>query len=327
MPRLNPKGLLAAALSLIVLAAVIGGLAYKADLGVLLQVWARMNPVWLLATVLAMGAAVFLATLRFQSIIREDASIEIGYRSLFRIQLIALFVAHGAPISAIGDLARAGLMKLRFNIGLTTSFRLVIYDRAIGLLVILVIGVVNTLVQVGLGIRDEVIVVQALLFGAGLVFFVTIAGFSTVPLQPRWETIKNLIGAIQGLGTLLRRRRFRIFQLMVGFGLLLVTTIVFWLLSVGMRIEIDPLMIALLVPFIMLVNNLPFFYLGWGGREVAIIAAFGGAGGITEVEALAISIGFGSVFLLTSLPGGLLWLLRPSLRKHTRAALDSGANC
>ena len=40
----------------------------------------------------------------------------VRFQSLFRIQLISQFVAHGAPISAIAELARAAMLKLHYQL-------------------------------------------------------------------------------------------------------------------------------------------------------------------------------------------------------------------
>ena len=44
---------------------------------------------------------------------------------------------------------------------------------------------------------------------------------------------------------------------------------------------------------------------------------FGAVGHIPDAQALALSVGFGLVVFVAALPGGVLWLMRPSLRKQT----------
>jgi hypothetical protein len=82
-----------------------------------------------------------------------------------------------------------------------------------------------------------------------------------------------------------------------------------------MHMAVDPLYIVVFSPIILFVNSLPIFYFGWGGREAAIIATLGVVGGMAKPEAVALSIAFGVLSLLCSLPGGVVWLMRPSLRK------------
>jgi hypothetical protein len=47
---------------------------------------------------------------------------------------------------------------------------------------------------------------------------------------------------------------------------------------------------------------------GWGPREMAMITAFGFIG-VSKEHATALSVLFGAVSILISLPGGVFWLL------------------
>ena len=60
---------------------------------------------------------------RVKIITAAEALHSIGYQSLFRIQLISQFIAYGAPISALSDLAKAAMIKLRFSLPLGQSIR------------------------------------------------------------------------------------------------------------------------------------------------------------------------------------------------------------
>jgi hypothetical protein len=59
----------------------------------------------------------------------------------------------------------------------------------------------------------------------------------------------------------------------------------------------------------MLVSMIPISFAGWGVREGAMIMGLGGLG-ISEPNALAVSIAFGLLQLIVGLPGGALWLMR-----------------
>jgi hypothetical protein len=72
------------------------------------------------------------------------------------------------------------------------------------------------------------------------------------------------------------------------------------------------------MPFVFFVASLPIFYLGWGGREAAVVLTLGSVSSISSSEAVALSVAFGVSFLLAALPGGVFWLIRPSMRKAAR---------
>jgi len=66
------------------------------------------------------------------------------------------------------------------------------------------------------------------------------------------------------------------------------------------------------------VSALPIFYQGWGGREAIVVATIGGVGQVTNAEAIALSIAFGIVIFLASLPGAVVWIMQPSMGAAAR---------
>jgi hypothetical protein len=48
-------------------------------------------------------------------------------------------------------------------------------------------------------------------------------------------------------------------------------------------------MIACFIPFLQIVNSVPFLYMGWGGRETAMAATVGVASGLSINETLVVS--------------------------------------
>ena len=71
-----------------------------------------------------------------------------------------------------------------------------------------------------------------------------------------------------------------------------------------------------LVPLVLLLSMIPLSIGGWGVREGVMVAAFSFVGMPSE-GALSLSLAFGLVITLVSLPGGLFWLIsnRGDLRR------------
>jgi uncharacterized membrane protein YbhN (UPF0104 family) len=87
-----------------------------------------------------------------------------------------------------------------------------------------------------------------------------------------------------------------------------------FLLAVGLDLEITLLDCLALFPPVILITTLPVSIAGWGVREGSMVAAFALVG-VPAEGALVLSILFGIVVVIVSLPGGLVWLLsgdRPS---------------
>ena len=93
---------------------------------------------------------------------------------------------------------------------------------------------------------------------------------------------------------------------------------IFMILAQGMHIPASRLHIVLFMPFIFLISSLPIFYQGWGGREAVIILTIGGIGNVSSAQSMALSVAFGVVVALSSIPGALFWIMRPSMRKSMR---------
>ncbi len=91
-------------------------------------------------------------------------------------------------------------------------------------------------------------------------------------------------------------------------------TAALFLLAVGLDLEVSFLDCLALFPPVILITTLPVSIAGWGVREGAMVAAFALVG-VPAEGALVLSILFGVIVVVVSLPGGLVWLLsgdRPS---------------
>jgi uncharacterized membrane protein YbhN (UPF0104 family) len=71
------------------------------------------------------------------------------------------------------------------------------------------------------------------------------------------------------------------------------------------------------VPPVLLATSLPIFLGGWGVRE-ATMAGLYHAAGLASANGVSISVVYGALSLLVSLPG--LWALRPRLAMSTKGA-------
>ena len=64
----------------------------------------------------------------------------------------------------------------------------------------------------------------------------------------------------------------------------------------------DAWLVAAFIPLLQLINGLPFLYMGWGGREIAMAATLGAAGHLTVNETLAVSVIWGAVLIVSLWP-------------------------
>ena len=84
-------------------------------------------------------------------------------------------------------------------------------------------------------------------------------------------------------------------------------SLVVYILSVGLGMNLTFVDCAVLVPPVILIMTIPISIAGWGVREGAMVTAFGFIGVRPEL-ALALSVLFGLSMTVSTLPGGLIWL-------------------
>jgi hypothetical protein len=137
-------------------------------------------------------------------------------------------------------------------------------------------------------------------------------------MTTKMEIINRAVRSIGALGLMLRRPRITIELALCSLAQLCSFAVVYFVLAKGMHVDAQWWVILLFMPLIFFVSSLPIFYQGWGAREAIVIATIGGAANVTSTESVALSVAFGAVVFLASLPGAILWLMRPSMRKAVR---------
>ena len=86
----------------------------------------------------------------------------------------------------------------------------------------------------------------------------------------------------------------------------LMSVAIILLIAAGLGIALGPDAALVLVPPILLVSVIPIAIAGWGLRESAMVVALAQVH-VAAPDALAISILYGLVQILTGLPGAVLW--------------------
>ena len=308
--------------SLLLLAVILFVVTREDSLAALLDVWGRAKTGPFVLAVLTMIALQAVVAWRLKVIMGADGVDQISVWPLFRIQLVSQFAANGAPISALSDLARAALVKLRFGLGAGRSIRLILYDRIFGAFGAIVFGIFAALFQRLTPISPALVKTKMFIRGAGCVGIAVLVAIADWHINTGVELIDRVARAITGLGHILRRPAIAVKLLLAQSVLLLCFAVAFIALANGMQIQVSPLLILLFTPLIFFVSVLPIFYQGWGGREAIVVATIGTAGHLTSTEAIALSVAFGVAMLLASLPGAVLWIMRPSMRAAVRMDVE-----
>jgi glycosyltransferase 2 family protein len=308
--------------SLLLFTAILYLLSRKQGPDALIDVLRRTDTVPFCIAVVLMLLVQGVSAYRVKIITAAEALESIGYQALLRIQLISQFIAYGAPISALSDLAKAAMIKLRFDRPLGQSIRIVLYERICGALGAVAIGLLATIGQLAISTPRPLVEIQFAVWAVGLLIGATILAIGGLNLTSGISLLDRIARAVTTLAAILRHPTVVSQLFLVSFLQLLGIATIFLILAQGMHIPASRLHVVLFTPFIFLISSLPIFYQGWGGREAVIILTIGGTGNVSSAQSVALSVAFGVVVALSSIPGALFWIVRPSMRKAVRLEVE-----
>jgi hypothetical protein len=223
---------------------------------------------------------------------------------LFKLTCSAGFLALAAPIGLASDAAKVAALRLFGDLSITDSARCALFDRVVGVQWIAVIGLAALPLQRAVGVERGIVAAQLVLF-AGL-----IAGVGVLLALPtllgfvRHQFIGPLARVLIGYRATLSPQRsavqlaIAVLNFICGWGAL-------YLLFHAAGLNINVWLVGALTPLLQLVNSLPFLYLGWGGRELAMTTTVGAASNLSVSQTLAVSAAFGAVLVMTSAVNGV----------------------
>lgn len=280
----------------------------------------RVNPGWIACTLLAAVAAVLATALRTRDVFAREARRQIGLAPIIRLQFIGLFLGFAVPIAFAVDVARVGMYRLRFGIPLETCTRAVVFDRLLGALGIVFVGILTCALQ-PLFFHESFYLAsfQAVMAAAAVLFVGSLIVLSRSAAALRWPLLQVVLRWMSTLGShftspdFLARQALYAILYVGSFGLMLLC------LVRAFDFNISTLLVVAFTPLILFVSNLPFLYAGWGGRELIIVVTLSGVGGARADDALVLSITAGLAMLVVALPGAVFWIARPTFRKESAA--------
>jgi len=220
---------------------------------------------------------------------------------------VGVFFNELLPTGVGGDAVRAWRCS-KLGIGLGTAIRSILLDRAWGytVLVVLYIAILPGLLHVLPQARERVGVVAVLV--AALAALLVLVSLDYLP-RPLLR-----LRVIAPLAELTREGRHQLMHpgrcaAVLGLSVLTIALAIlaYKLIGDGIGSRISLGVWAMVVPPVTFIQLLPVSLAGWGVREAALVVALGSFG-IPAEAALAISILMGLCLILTSLPGGLIWI-------------------
>lgn len=304
---------------LLITLASIGIVAYSVDLDEAASVISGIDFVWATVALLVFWTAQVIASQRFIYIAKALGRTLPLHESI-KVHFIALWFNQVLPTSIGGDIVKIGLLKN--PLGLGVAVRTTLLDRFSGLF-ILVLAIVA-----GLPYYARIFTGHSEFFYHVLqIASVTFIGATVLsgPILDKFQPLFNRLKFLEPLVTLIRD----VWKFRKGKDLwnqLWTSTLVhisgvsaYGLLGLALGYDVNPLGLFLVVPLVFLVALIPVSLAGWGVREVGAIWLFHFIG-VSKETALAISVSYGLMLVVSSLPG-LIYLMLA--RRNTPALVDN----
>ena len=232
-----------------------------------------------------------------------------GFRHSFPIVMIGLFFSQMLPSGVGGDVARAWLAR-NAGLPLPVAVSSVLVERLAGVLALFVVVTTGlpALLQIPAGAavtRATLLVLTAGYAGLGCAFLL-----DRLPAAlDRFKLVRGLRQfAVDCRATLLAPRS-AVPVLGFSFANQLGVVLVIFVLGQALGLSVGIVACLLIVPLSNLVQVLPISIAGWGVREGFLVAAFG-MFGVAAEKAFALSVIFGLLTIVISLPGGVIWIVR-----------------
>ncbi len=252
-----------------------------------------------------------IMAVRWWRLMRE-AGLDVSLRDAVRFNWIAVFANQFLPASVGGDAVRIVLCRMS-GLSIRRATMTVLFDRGFALcaLVFLIIVLVPA---VSASVDTNVV-----LYLAGAVFAASVATLVALAyLAPFASAFASncprtafLARYIDGFSMLASNWPVTI----TAFGLSIVVHLLsftaFALIAYCFGVDLPVLELLAINSLITLAQILPVSLAGWGVREGAAVVLFSNVG-VDSSTALSISLLAGVSFALASLPGAVLWLLRPT---------------
>jgi glycosyltransferase 2 family protein len=320
-PRRRAKvgNVVAIVLKLAVTAACFWYVARQVDFAAFVRIFPRINPAWVALAMLGVALQVPLVGLRWLAILDALPGHRVSGTDAIATTWISTFVGQVLPYAA-GDAMRVWLVARLgrdWRIGLIS----VLIDRGVGVAMLFAYGFFILLMPSTLTDMEHwskvVIIFGAISVGvlAGLAVVPWIAPLLHRSRYTRWAgTVANACYEV------LVKSRAGIVVVLLAFLVHTITILCIWCVGRALGIPLPIWDAAVLFVLMLGIALIPVSIGGWGVREAAVVTLLASHGVAPEM-ALSLSVTFGLVLVVSSLPGAIVWAVysprQPTVKVET----------
>jgi hypothetical protein len=302
MRFLSPKILIISVIQIALTVVLLVALARLLDPAKLRQLLQAANPVWLTVGIVILTAQQIISAERWRLVAIALSAPQ--YRMWFYLfwQGLSMLCSMVLPSIIGADLVRTYALSGRTPIG--TVVRIVLIDRALGLLALATLVIVSVLVLPGFFSAQPLLLLSVAIAVCGPATYLVLTR-----LVPGLRGTQRLVLAARELGLDLKRTvegKGSTRVILISLSLHLLSVFAFLALgnAIGMP-EVDFVHYLAIVSCALLVTIIPISIGGWGIRESALVIGFG----LVSVEperAFTLSATFGLLVMLSSAVVALL---------------------
>ncbi len=285
---------------------LLAGLAWWLDLGTVVSRLAQMRFGWVLLAVAISVVQVAVLAWRWR-FTAGCLGVDLSYTAAWREYYLSIFLNQVMPGGVVGDVSRAwrqARVQTRQREPAGPAVRAVIFERLSAQAVMTAVALVSLLALPVIVNRGS----RLVLFGAGAVAVLIV--IAMVVWMRRQSSAQSLVGQV--LADLdAAHLSGPVFAAQLVSAAIVVGTYLVTYLTAARAVGMDtplPVLLPLVAPVLMSML-IPVTVAGWGLREGAA-AVLWGAVGLTAADGVLVSVAYGLLVLIGSLPGAL-FLMRP----------------
>jgi hypothetical protein len=230
----------------------------------------------------------------------------------YQTNMTSFFLSIFIPYGPSNDLFRLAILKKITNLKTSKIFKGILYDRTISFLYLILFGlfafVLECYITKGLtnaALPKILLWISTLMIGL-LIFLIVKYFYKNNTI---YKKTYNNFSKFFCINSFIYKNLY--------FSLAYITTFSFfiWVTSLALGLKLDFLIVFLSSPFILFLQNIPFFFVGFGAREIGFLISFSAIN--SNEELLRLSLISGSLMILSTLPS-IIFIITHSISMFRR---------
>jgi uncharacterized protein (TIRG00374 family) len=278
------------------------------NFGVVAERFSRVAPLWLLAAVVIALLQNLVVAMRWQLILKV-CGVALSPITTIRFSLIGAFFGQVLPATVGGDAARVILLA-RQGTGWWKATCSVLLDRFIGVFLLAALVAAGFYWSFNL-IQNPIGRLALLVIGVGSIAAAAcFLALSHIRFLQQWRLTRRFADLSRLASQCLFTSRHSAFIVLSSILSHVLTAVITWSIGKAVSAQLEFVPAFLLILPVLLISTAPISIAGWGVRESAMVLAFSYAG-LSESDALIVSVLMGAIMLAVGIAGGAVWLFSP----------------